>query len=128
MSDGITTVKNLLSSQIGDGKTRLSCVVNSNRSRAKNVMMLFYAGSAAPPIALGTFTQLGYYTQDIQFAARHQDYDKSREIAFQALKLLGANRRTSQVTLFFDETPNYQGIDATGGYVWSFIFKMRGKQ
>ena len=128
MSKAIDDVKNLLSSQIGDGKTRLSCVVNSNRSRAKNVMMLFYAGVSAPPIALSAHSRIGYYTQEIQFAVRHQDYDKSRDIAFQALTLLGANRRNNYVSLFFDESPIYSGMDSTGGHVWSFNFKMRGKQ
>jgi hypothetical protein len=128
MSEAIQTVKNILSSQIGDGKKRLSCIVNSNNAKSKNVMMLFYQADSAPPMALGTFTKVGYYNQPVQFAVRHSSYDKAREIAFQALKLLGINRRNLAVSLFFDETPIYQGIDSTGGHVWAFTFKMRGKQ
>lgn len=128
MSEAINTVKGILSSQIGDGRKRLSCVVNTNTARSKDVIMLFYQTDAAPPMALGTFTQLGYYNQPVQCAVRHSDYDKAREMAFQALKLLGINRRNLAVSLFFDETPSYQGIDTTGGHVWAFTFKMRGKQ
>jgi hypothetical protein len=128
MTEAIQTVKGILSSQIGDGRKRLSCVVNSNLSKSKDVMMLFYQPDSAPPMALGTFTQVGYFNQPVQFAVRHSDYSKSRDIAFQALRLLGVNRRNLAVSLFFDETPTYQGIDATGGHVWAFTFKMRGKQ
>ena len=124
----LTDIQDILSSSIGDGRSRLTCLVNSKPSTSKNVMMLFYVDVPAPPIALGTFTQIGYYVQEIEFGVRHADYNKSREIAFQALKLLGVNRRNNQVSLFFDEAPTYKGIDDTGGHNWGFNFKMRGKQ
>jgi hypothetical protein len=127
MSDSINTVKTILSGQIGDGRTRLSCVVNSNNAKAKNVIFLFYVDSQ--PLAIGQKVRVGYYNQEIECAVRHTNYDKSREIAFQALELLGVNRRNINVSLFLeDSSPNYKGIDNTSGHVWSFNFKIRGKQ
>lgn len=124
----ITDLKNIIDNQVGDGRIRLSCVVESNPSQSKNIIMLFYTGAKTSPLALGQYNKTGYYIREVECAVRHQAKDKAEEIAFQTLKLLGINRRQTNLSLFLDDTPVYKGIDDTGGHVWSFLIKMRGKQ
>lgn len=129
MSRSIDTIRNILHNQIGDGRRRLNCVVEPNTQSAKDLIMLFYVPDVKTPIALGVKTSKGYYSRVVNCAVRHKVQEKAEDIAFQALELLGKNRRTPGTSLFFDDTPTYKGKDdRNGGYIYSFNFITRGNK
>ena len=126
----IDEVKDLLNFQISDGRSKIPCIINKDDQSQKNVIMLFYTGNDNSPIALSQNAALGYYSMEIECACRHKTYETARDIAFQALEILGRDRRQQNLSLYFHETsPTYSGKDErNGAHIWAFQFSMRGQK
>ena len=129
MSLAIDDIKDILHNTISDGRYRLKAYSIINRSTAKDAIMLFYTGEDNSPLAHSQNISKAVYSRQVEVAVRHKQKDKAQDIAFQAFELLGANRRQNEVSLFFEDSPSFKGIDdVNGGYLYSFILLTRGKK
>jgi hypothetical protein len=108
---------------------KLPCYSNPEQMTGKNCIMLFYLNES-DILQLGRTTPVGVYRTRIQVAARHNNYDLSRQAIYKAMEYLSANRSTASTFADFigSFAPQYDGLDDTGGYVWSFETFIKGNK
>lgn len=123
----IDKLKTLLHSRFSDGQKKISCYVNDTNVTELNVIRLFYNGISGR--VSQTQSNSAYYANGIQVATRHSDYNKSREISYQILEYINANRKTEASYWWIPDpqsVPLYAGIDSIGGHVWTFEITVKG--
>jgi hypothetical protein len=124
----IDTVKDLLNNRFSDGRVKLPSKANPKKDYPLKGILLFYSNDDIDNsiIALGKKTQIGLYSQGVQIAILHTDYNKSRDIAFQVLEYLNANMPTG-IVLRPQSSPTYAGIqDQRGQHIFIIEYLMKG--
>lgn len=124
---GVDKLKTILHSRFSDGQKKISCYVNDTNVTESNVIRLFYNGTAGR--VSQTQSNSAYYANGIQIATRHNDYNKAREISYQILEYINANRKTESGYWWIPDAqsvPLYAGIDSVGGHVWTFDITIKG--
>ena len=120
----IDNLKNLINHKISDGRKKMTVVVNDKNETSTNVIILFYNNE----VDFVSTSKAPYYEIGIQVACRHNDYDKARLLAYNALEYINVRRKTLNGVYYIPETvPEYAGEDEqTGGYYWVFNVFMKG--
>jgi len=125
----IDDLKNILNQKVSDGKYRMSCYIEDINMQANDGLMLFY-NDENTTLALGRFTQDGYFSLGVQVVSRHTDYDKARKVALAAYKYINVHSKdTGQAGYFIPERipPNYLGRDERNqAYMWGFNVNIKG--
>jgi hypothetical protein len=128
----ITDLKNTLNNQIlagvGKKKFRLPCYDNPDQENISDCIQLFYL-TGGSTLQLGKHSQIGFYSQLIQVAVRHSDYNEARQAAFSSLEYLNTQKCSiSGITYDTrDSIPEYLGKDDTGAFVWAFNIFTKGR-
>jgi len=123
----IDKVKTLLSGKISDTKKKLSVYVNDQNVTELDCIRLFY-NNENNRVSV-TQSNAPYYSTGVQVAVRHSDYNLARECSFKALEYINGNRKTEAGYWWIPDAqsvPLYAGVDAIGGYVWTFNIKSKG--
>ncbi len=125
----IDNLKTLLNFKINDGTKNIKVFVNETNKTKTNAIFLFYDNDN-DILQIAKHTTGGYYTNGIQVTCRHNDYEKARVVAYNALEYISANRKTLQGVYYIPDTPpSYTGIDElSGSYTFSFNIKMKGAE
>ena len=124
----IDTITALLNNQFSDGRNKLPAKANPTKDYPLRGILLYYSNDIIDNtvVALGQKTQIGLYSQGVQIAILHTDYNKSRDIAFQVMEYLNVNSPTG-IVMIPQESPTYAGInDERGQYVYVINYLMKG--
>jgi hypothetical protein len=126
----IDELKTTLDNKVNMGKYKAPCFVEDENVRENDGIFLFYTGNN-DTYKIGRFSQQGYFTQEVQIAVRHIDYDTARSTAFKAIKYLSLTENRNDYTngLHFipGAPPRYLGTDErTGAYWWGFEINVKG--
>lgn len=126
-------IKDLIHNKFSDGRDRMSAIINNNSETwPSKGILLFYVNDDVENlesiIALGQFTRIGLYNQEIQIAIIHDDYNRARDIAFQTLKYISTNKITG-IRMIPQGIPSYAGINGQrGAHVFTINYLMKGGQ
>ena len=123
----IQKLQSLLDNVINvDGK-KVRAKAEPEQMAESNMFQLFYDGEDEN-IKVGKHTDAGFYSIGIQVTARHNNYEKSRRMAYSALQYIKRNRLTqSDISFRIGESaPSFLGKDDTGANVWGFNIKALG--
>ncbi len=123
----IDTIKDLLNNQFSDGRIKLPARANPTKDYPLKGILLFYTNDDIDNsiIALGQKTQIGLYSQGVQIAILHTDYNKSRDIAFQVLEYINVNNPVG-IVMTPEGSPTYSGINSERGqhiYIINYLMK-----
>ena len=125
----LNTIKDLINNRFSDGRNKMPASINPNMDEFPvNGITLYYQDDPLDNsiIALGSKTQIGLYSQGVQIAVWHDQYDKARDVAFQVLEYINANLPTGIVMIPLG-SPTYAGINqARGQHVYTIIYDMKG--
>jgi len=123
----IDNLKSLINHNIGERSgnagTKMNVYINDKNVTQQNAIFLYYTNendwvstSKAP-----------YYKTSLQVAVRHNNYDKSRQIAYNCLEYIRNNEKVIAGVYYVpDSVPVYSGIDETGGYLFTFNVNLKG--
>lgn len=121
----IDNLKTLLVGKISDNKSKLSVYVNDQNVTELNSIRLFYNGTSSWVSV--TQTNAPYYSNGVQVAVRHENYDRARSCAYKTLEYINANRKTMSGYYWIPQNvPLYAGIDSIGGHVFTFDINTKG--
>lgn len=121
----IDKLKTLFQSKFSDGKSKISIYVNEQNVTEMNCIRIFYTGNT--DWVSKTQHNSPYYKIELQITSRHIDYNKSRDICFDVLEYINANRKTEAGYYWIPtNTPTYLGVDNNGGYVYGFNLEIKG--
>ena len=126
----IDTITALLHNQFSDGRVKIPARANPTKDYPIKGILLFYTNDSTDntTIALGQKTAIGLYSQGVQIAIIHTDYNKSRGLAFQVIEYLNVNTPTG-IVMKPQGSPTYAGInDSRGQYVYTINYLMLGDQ
>jgi hypothetical protein len=121
-------LKTLLNFTISKDGKKLPCYKNEDTAKEINCFLLFYTGDD-DAYKIGHHTAGGYYSVGVQIAARHNDYDKSRDLAYTALEYINVHSKNNTDGYFTSNIapPVFVGLDdRTGGYIWAINTKIKG--
>ena len=122
----IDVITAVLNNRFSDGRVKLSARFNPTKDYANKGILLFFTNDDNSIIALGRSTETGLYSQGVQIAILHTDYNKSRDIAFQVLEHLNVNRQTG-IVMTPEGSPTYAGINAERGmHIYTINYLMKG--
>lgn len=123
----INKLRTLLHQTILEGGYRASCVINPPNNTNMNGILLFYRDDLSTNIKTGKHSNSLFLSQGIEVATRDNSYDRARSLCLKAIKHLGQNREQKNMSIWIkDSTPNFKGVDDTGGNVFSFTVLLRG--
>lgn len=123
----IDKTKALLNFTINQGGSKLPCYVNGDNMQETNTFILFYRDELSTNIKTGKIANSLFLSQGLEVAARMNQYNDARSACLKAIKHLGQNREQQNMSIWVkDSTPDYKGIDDTGGHVFSFTILVRG--
>jgi hypothetical protein len=122
-------IKDHLNNTFSDGYRKLPCKINSGtESYPQKGILLFYLNDPLDNeiIALGRETQIGLYSQGVQIAMLHKTYNQCRDLAFEVLEYLNANRLIG-IVMIPESGPTYAGINGQRGqHIFIINYKMKG--
>ena len=124
----LDTITALLHNRFSDGRKQLPAKANPTKDYPTKGILLWYQNDETDNsiIALGRTSQIGLYSQGVEIATLHTDYNKSREIAFQVLEFLNANMPVG-IVMTPQGSPTYAGIqDNRGTHIFKIEYQMKG--
>ncbi len=128
----IDKLKTLIHNQFSDGQKKIPVYVNETNNTNINAIFLFFNPDVTNNLlAIGKHNQFTYIVDNVEVVCRHNDYTRSRELAFKAIKYISVSSKNYQGLYIVPQNtpPQYSGLDeVTGGYMWTFQVNLKGNE
>ena len=124
----LDTITALLNNRFSDGRVKMKATSNPGKDYPLKGILLFYTNedTGNTIMALGKKTQIGLYSQGVQIAILHTDYNKCRDVAFQIMEYLNVNSPTG-IVMRPQNSPTYAGIqNGRGQHIYTIDYIMKG--